>query len=272
MSNRMGSREPPLVALIPAAGFGSRLPSVVSSKEMLPIPMSGKQGKNAEAAEPVICHLLRSLRRARVAETRIVLRQGKWDILDYLCGPVWDDMRLNYVITRGTKGVPQTVALGLQDYPEADILFGFPDILFEPANAFETLASTLKTSTSDVVLGAFPTENPSKMDMLQINPDGQVAVIDIKPEQTTLEFAWIMAAWKPSFSQYFLDLLRDAPKRLQERTAATGDLHLGHALQLAIQDGLRVEAHSFAAGRSLDIGTPEDLERARNWFGKDEQG
>ena len=47
--------------------------------------------------------------------------------------------------------------------------------------------------------------------------------------------------------------------------AAGRELYPGDLLQVAVDEGLRVEAVHFPAGRHLDIGTPEDLERARSW-------
>ena len=260
-----------MIALIPAAGVGSRLPGTASSKEMLPAQVGGDAGDEMTHTEPVICHLLRSLRRAGVSETRIVLRNGKWDIPDYLSDPAWDDVNARYVITRGTSGVPETTALGLRDRPETDIVFGFPDILFEPVSAIGDLVNRLRSSRADLVLGLFPTENPAKMDMVRTDADGRVSAIDIKPAQTSLEFAWIMAAWKPSFTRYFLDVQRDMPDRIRQQASQHGDLHLGHTFQLAMQDGLAIEAEIFANGRSLDIGTPDDLDKAANWFMRDKE-
>ena len=269
MSKRSHSCDAGFIALIPAAGIASRLPQVVGSKEMLPVAAAGVGHPPGVETEPVICHLLRSLRQAGATETRIVLRTGKWDIPEYLSQHDWNDLNLKFVFTRGTSGVPETVATGLRDRPGANILFGFPDILFEPVDAMKKLGRRLLDSEADVILGAFPTLNSAKMDMVKIEQDDRVSTIEIKPEHTSLEFTWITAAWTPSFTDYFLDLQQNAPARVQRQAAAHADLHLGHSLQLAIDDGLRVEAQVFTSGRSLDIGTPDDLGKAQNWLKRD---
>jgi len=257
MSNGSRPENRRFIALIPAAGIASRLPQLEFSKEMLPVQLRPDDKPAADETEPAICHLLRAFRLVRVAETRIVSRSGKKDITEHLGDVSWADMNIRFHLTEGTSGVPETVSRGLHDHPNADVLFGFPDILFEPADAFSMLGKRLRKSEADVVLGLFPTETPSKMDMVRTDPDGRVTAIEIKPGQTSLKYTWIMAAWKPTFTDYLL-------------ATQHCDQHLGHTLLLAIRDGLRVESVTFASGRSLDIGTPDDLDKARHWFDRDD--
>ena len=268
MSKRSDPNAPGFLALVPAAGVASRLPQLRTSKEMSSVPMHPGLGSADSKAEPVICHLLRSLRLANIIETRIVLRTGKWDIPDHLSNADWDDMNLRYTITSGTSGVPETILLGLADKPAANVLFGFPDILFEPVTAFETMSIRLLESAADVVLGAFPTRNPAKMDMIGIEADSSVSRIDIKNADSPFDLTWILAAWRQSFTAYVVDIQRDEPARVADK-AAHSPVHLGHVLQLAIEDGMRVEAQAFPGGRSIDIGTPDDLECAAGWLDRD---
>ena len=260
MSNKFEASERQCAGLVPAAGFATRLPGLAGSKEMLEV-----------GGEPAIGHLLRAFRNAGVAETRVVLRQGKWDIPEFLAGPDWQDLNIRYHVTRGTSGVPETVALGLQGLTVDTVLFGFPDILFEPSDAFFRLRNRLHSGDADVVLGLFPTQTPSKMDMVEIDGLDRVVAIEIKPDSTALELTWITAAWRKSFTEYFLSMQQDTPERIRQRAGPGGDPHIGHVLQLAMDDGLVVTAVRFGDGRSLDIGTPEDLDRARGWHGKDDQ-
>ena len=263
MSKNIQFRASEFIALIPAAGLGSRLPDHGLSKEMLPVLPRYKCGESEFTAEPVISYLLASLRQAGVTETRIALRKGKWDIPEYLAGKTWDDMNFAYTITRGTLGVPESVALGLRDAPERNVVFRFPDILVEPASAFSHLIERLQKNLPDIVLGLFPTENPAKMNMVKTEADGSVTAIDIKPAKTALDFTWILAAWRPTFTKYFRELMDNVPKRTAVQAMTNNDIRLGHAFQLALEDGLAIEAESFVQGRSLDVGTPEDLKLAQ---------
>lgn len=247
------------VAVIPAAGAGTRLPDRELSKELLPF------GPPQAGSKPVISHLLRCLGRAAIDDLIIVVRDDKKDIMDYVAGPEWSNKRIRVMTTPGTSGVPETVALGLRDAGAHNIAFGFPDILFEPQRAFADLKSRLESSQADVVLGLFPTERSAKFDMVATDDDGRVTAIDIKPEKTKLALTWILAAWTPAFSEFLMRLVFAQPARLDALAGDAGGSHLGHAFQLAMRDGFTIESVRFDKGRLLDVGTPDDLARAAEW-------
>ena len=253
------TRASKYVALLPAAGTGSRLPDRKLSKELV------RFGGGAGEGRPAISHLLGCIADADVRDIVVVLREGKKDIEEYLSGDEWQRLRFSYRITPGTSGVPETVMLGLDDNRDAHVVFGFPDILFTPVNAIGQMIRQLESTDVDVVLGLFPTDNPSKMDMVRTNHLGQVIGIEIKPEQTELPLTWILAVWKPTFSDFLIRLVRDDPDRLEAQARGFDGSHLGHAFQLALASGLAIDATEFDDGRSLDIGTPEDLALAQTW-------
>jgi glucose-1-phosphate thymidylyltransferase len=234
------------VAVIPAAGAGTRLPDRELSKELMPYASPDR------AQKPVISHLLQCFSRAGVDDTVVVLRDDKTDIVDYLAGSEWSGKRFRFTMTPGTSGVPETVALGVNEVGAHNVAFGFPDILFEPRDAFVKLMDRLDRSGADIVLGLFPTDTPEKMDMVATDSAGRVTDIVIKPESTTLELTWILATWSPRFSAFLAD--------------NHGGSHLGDAFLSAMADGFAIEAVAFEEGRSLDIGTPEDLARAEQWM------
>ena len=235
------------VALLPAAGIGSRLPNRQGSKELL------RFGGGTEDGDPVISHVLGCMDLAGINNVIVVLRDEKKDIFEYLTSSEWSHFKFAFEFTPGTSGVPETVALGLGGTQARSVIFGFPDILFEPRDAFVRLIERLDKSGADVVLGLFPTGNPSKMDMVATDESGCVTEIEIKPDATTLDLTWILAAWRPSFSAYI--------------AANHEGSHLGDIFQLAMADGMQIESEPFIEGRSLDIGTPDDLDRAKTWLG-----
>jgi glucose-1-phosphate thymidylyltransferase len=254
---KSGSSE--YVGLLPAAGVGSRLPDRQLSKELL------QYGDTHGTGRPVISHLLSCMRQAGITDVTVVLRQGKEDIREHLAGSEWHDINIAYEMTAGTSGVPETVALGLSRIRSSPVAFGFPDILFEPCDAFTGMMRRLENSDADVVLGLFPTDNPKKMDMVGVDATGRVTGIEIKPEHTSLDLTWILAVWNATFSKFLGNIMHTNPARISALAASAGDGHLGHAFQLAIADGLKIDAESFPHGKSLDIGTPEDLHLARSW-------
>ena len=254
------SADSEYVALLPAAGIGSRLPDCLSSKELL------RFGDDQQGGSPVISHVLSCVRLAGIDDVIVVLRDGKQDIFEYLVSNEWHDIDFTFKITPGTSGVPETVALGLGEVQARNVVFGFPDILFEPRDAFVNLIHRLENSEADVVLGLFPTDNPHKMDMVDKDNSGRVIDIQIKPNSTKLDLSWILAVWRPSFSAYLHELVYGNATRLATMATNHDGSHLGHVFQLAMADGLRIDSESFDDGRSLDIGTPDDLSLARTWL------
>jgi len=247
-------------AIVPAAGMGTRLPDKTQSKEVLAV------GTRSGRARPAIAHLLACIDEVDVDEVAVVLRAGKRDIREYLGGEDAPQLTYRLANTTGTRGVAETVGLGLQslDAPASySIVFGFPDILLKPSDAYVHLVSALENGDADVVLGLFPTQTPSKMDMVAVDDEARVLDIQIKPANTELSLTWILAVWRPTFSACLQDMLSDDKwiEQFQQTEA-----HLGSAFLAAMAKGLRIDAVAFPDGQSLDIGTPEDYERAQHWI------
>jgi glucose-1-phosphate thymidylyltransferase len=137
------------------------------------------------------------------------------------------------------------------------VALGFPDILFSPADSYARLKDKIETTDADVVLGVFPANKPEKTDMVEIDTDNHVLNIIIKPKQTELKLTWGIAVWKPVFSRYLHDYLFR-----QQRKKTDPELHIGHVMQAAINDGMTVVAEMVSDQAYLDIGTPDDLSRA----------
>ena len=251
------SKPSSYVGLIPAAGLGTRLPDRNTCKELVPVGLEpGRQ-------EPVIAALLRSLKLAGIHRMNVVVRREKTDLKAYLADTEWRDLQLGIIETGGTSGVPETVVRGLDETQDRNIAFGFPDILFTPESAFSELSAALGQRKTDVVLGLFPTDNPAKMDMVEYDSHNMVKNIEIKPAATRLKYTWVLAVWNATFSHYLIELLRsDGPKPTAEQSYD----HLGQAFQSAIKDRIRVGSVLFDEGRVLDIGTPDDLALAANWY------
>jgi len=73
-----------IVGLIPAAGKAERLAPLPCSKEIYPLGLHGPQKKKDFRIRVVSEHLLESMQLAGIAKVFIILRKGKWDILQYL--------------------------------------------------------------------------------------------------------------------------------------------------------------------------------------------
>lgn len=241
-----------IVGLIPAAGQGTRIRPLPCSGEIYPIRFDPSK----EGRPKAVCHyLLEKMRSAGIRKAYIVLREGKWDIPAYLGDGRMLGMHLAYLIVDVPFGVPFTIDRAFPFVQEAIIGLGFPDIFFEPDNVFMRLLDRLSLNHCDVVLGLFPSDRPYKADMVDIDPEGRIRNIVIKPHQTALRFTWGVAVWTPLFTQFihnYLETLK--PSMLEEK-----ELFIGEVVQAAIDEGLRVEGVHVADEAFLDIGTPEDL-------------
>ena len=258
------------VGLIPAGGRAERISPLPCSKEIFPVGF-GEIKKQGQRHPKVAAHyLLEKMYLAGAKKAFFVLRKGKWDIPAYFGNGAMVNLAIGYLITDLPHGVPFTLDSAFTFIENKQVLFGFPDILLQPDDVYVRLVDRMHVSHADIVLGLFLAENPQKMDMVDLNSDGKICGIHIKPAQTNLKWTWIIAVWDFAFTQFMHDYVHHflettaAPK-----TGFTGDapkeVHLGDVIQAAIESGLSCDKVLFPQGRYIDIGTPEDMASASHF-------
>lgn len=241
------------IGLIPAAGRAERLGPLPCSKELLPV---GFRDTPRGPAPKVACHhLLERFRAAGVRRAYLVLHESKWDIPRYLGTGELADLALAYVVIPGSWSVPETLDRAWPFVQDARVALGFPDILFEPADAYARLIERQEATGADLVLGLFPTARCQTTDMVDLGPDGRVRRLEIRPPSTELRYNWLIAVWGPAFTRHLHDTVATAPDTGRE-------LQIGAVVQGAVDAGLHVEGVEFPAGSFRDIGTPGDLAAA----------
>jgi glucose-1-phosphate thymidylyltransferase len=254
--NKSSQRE--VIGLFPAGGQATRIAPLPGSKELYPIGFRPvDEGRSLRPK--VVCHyLLEKMRLAGVRKVYIVLREGKWDIPAYLGDGSLLDMHLAYLMMGLPFGAPYTIDQAYPFVQEALVAFGFPDVLFQPDDAFVQLLARQAETQADIVLGLFPSDQPHTADMVDFDDAGQVRHIHIKPAQTDLTYTWMIAVWTPVFTQFMHDHLANVV------TQASGqkELFVGDVIQAALLQGLPVQTVLFPGGKCLDIGLPENLVKA----------
>jgi glucose-1-phosphate thymidylyltransferase len=101
--------------------------------------------------------------------------------------------------------------------------------------------------------------------MLDIDEQGRVRSIDLKPQSSSLRFTWSCAVWSPAFSQFMRGCVeRERATHARNPLAfrsidPQGDLPAGAIIRAAIEKGLRVHGATFPDETCIDIGTPENL-------------
>jgi glucose-1-phosphate thymidylyltransferase len=155
-------------------------------------------------------------------------------------------------------GTPYSVDQAFPFVRQATVALGFPDMLFGPEDIFTTLLEHQQASGADVVLGLFPADRPEKVDMVELDDDGNVRQIVIKPRHTDLRDTWGVAVWAPTFTDFMHEFLT-----LHQKTAAVKtELFVGDVVQAAIKNGLSVHGVQVSEQPFLDIGTWDDLSKA----------
>ncbi|RKT47468.1 nucleotidyltransferase family protein [Thiocapsa rosea] len=260
------------VALIPAAGHGTRLSPLPMSKELFPIGFAEKiTGSERSVYPKVACHyLLDGLRAAGITEGFFILRPSKWDIPNYFGDGSAFGMRLAYLTVHVPFGVPFSLDQAYPFIQQNIVALGFPDILISPEGAHRTLLKRLIEGNADIVLGLFPTDEPHKVGVVDLGSDGQVVGIYEKSNHIQLRYMWAIAVWRPSFTRFLHEFVERQLKLLIGVQPSHNLLHLpvykelsiGDVMHSAIHDGMRVEAEIFSEGHYIDIGTPENLIKA----------
>ncbi len=247
--------ENDFVAVIPAAGRGTRISPSPCSKEIYPV---GWQTINGKKKPKVISqYLLESLRSAGISKAFIVIRDDKWDIPKYYKDGGSLNMNIAYIVTEGTKGHPFTLAKALSFVKDSNVAFGFPDIYFQPCDAFTHLVHHYHKSKPDVLLGLFPVSEPSKHDLVHISNDWEVTEINLRGNKEVGEaYTWIFSLWGPKFTQFISDYLQSCFLQNIEET----ELMLDHIFLEALSKEFRISALPFDDGYYLDIGTEEGIE------------
>lgn len=251
-----------IAGLIPMAGRASRLGKIPFSKELYPILFGKDNG-----IKSVSSFLIESMKKAGVKNYHLILRDGKWDIPSYFGSG--KDFKVNfcYHIAKYGYGVPFTINQAYPFIKNKLVVLGFPDILFEPHNAFNYLLDKLNEHETSVVLGIIPVDNPESWDMVEVDKDGFVSKIHIKPKKVkNLKYNWFIAAWKPEFSiflhNFVESLLHDKTKNFLDNN----ELYFGDILNAAIQEGMEIKYEVFPNSKCLDIGTVEGLKKSKTFF------
>ena len=243
----------PLLGLIPAAGRAERLGPLPCSKELLPIGF--RETERGPAPKVAGHYLLERLRAGGVRRAFMVLHESKWDVPRYFGSGEIADVALAYLSIPGSRSVPETLDRAFPFVQDAIVSLGFPDVIFEPVDAYARLVERQAAAGADLVLGLFPTERFQTTDMVELAPDGRVVRVEVRPQSTALRYNWLIAVWGPGFTHFLHEAVRAAPAEERE-------LQIGAVVQGAVAAGLHVEGIEFPSGSYRDIGTPAELAAA----------
>jgi len=217
-----------LVAVVPAAGHALRLGPQPVSKEVLPV-----------LGRPVMDHLVEQLLLAGPDELRVVTRPEKTDVTAHA-------RSLGAQVVHGYPAdVTASLGLGLTGLADHDeVLFGFPDTVFEPPDAFVQVLAALRAG-ADVALGLFrvPPADLPRSDVVVLDDDGRVQRIEVKPAVPRGDLVWGVAATSAG-------VLRAVPAGTEPGAHFDRLARSGRVVGVPL------------SSRWLDIGVPDALARA----------
>lgn len=256
--------KPEVVAIIPAAGHARRLAPLPCSKEIFPIGFQQASYPGQWRPKVVTHYLLEHLREAGIAEAIMVIRRDKTDIVRYLGDGHAFGINLEYRMIDDSSSSPMSIDAAFDRVEQRTVALGFPDILFNPCRAYDQVLTRLSTSRADVVLGLFPVQHPSMVDMVAFDAHGEVTAFEIKPKKTALKYQWTLAVWTPRFSAFMHDYLgagHCSPQRHIEilAFAQKSELYMSDVLYAAQRAGLKIYSVVVSNELCLDMGTPQTL-------------
>jgi len=257
-----------VVGLVPAAGRGNRIAPLPCSKELYPIGFRRDEQSGDLRARVASHHLFEKFREAGVLRAYVILRNGKWDIPAYFGDGQMVGINVAYLAITDSLGPPDTLDRTYHFVEGKSVAVAFPDILFGPDDVFARLLARLRDTRADLVLGMYPAHDVRVLDMIDVDSEGRVRAIVLKPTSSDLRYTWLCAVWNPAFTRFMHTFLEHErakadPDRLAYRSIdAQGDLPVGAVIKAAIEKGLHVQGLAFPNERYIDIGTPENLMEA----------
>jgi glucose-1-phosphate thymidylyltransferase len=250
-----------ITGVVPAAGRGTRLWPYPCPKELFPIGYEEYNINGMIQKRPkVISHyLIERMVAAGAYRIIFILGENKQDVMRYYGDGRRFNAEIVYRYQEEPKGMPYALDLARNLAAGDVVIFGMPDVIFDPKDAFAQLLDRHFADQNDLTLGLFPTTTPQKFGMVELDAEGHVTSVIDKPQRTTLKYLWGLAVWSDAFAN-------ELSKFIDMNRASEQEIVLGDAFGLAINDGLKVKGTIFQTGRYIDIGTPEGLDEAIRTF------
>lgn len=250
-----------IVGLIPAAGKGTRLAPFPCPKELFPVGYQDYEVKgNIERRPKVVSqYLFEEMLAAGAERIFIIVGEDKHDILRYYGDGHRFGAQVCYLYQEELRGMPFALDLAYPWLRGETVVFGMPDTIVEPKDAFAQMLHRHWATGADLTLGLFATEAPWKLCPVETDDQGRVTYLVDKPRQTHLRNTWGICCWGERFTELMHQYLLEAPY-------AGKEIVLADVFNEALRQGWNVQGLHFTDGQYLDIGTAEELDTALRKF------
>lgn len=235
-------------AVLLAAGRGSRLGALTENQ---PKPLLSVAGR------PIIVHILDGLRRAGIEEITVITGY-LGDVLERELGNgEASGLNLRYVRQENLNGTARALALARDWLGDEQFFAGWGDILVRPENYRRVIRAA---RLADAAIAVNEVDDPWAGAAVYVDEAKIVQRIVEKPARGTSTTRWNNAGLSVVGMSIWAEIDRLQPS---ER----GEYELPRAVAALVAGGARVVAVPVE-GEWFDVGTAEELERARAEFGK----
>lgn len=238
-------------AVLLAAGRGKRLGALTAETPKTLLDVAGS---------PLLAHIADALAAAGLAHFIVVTGYLSEQIEGWAKSYQRENPEIKITTVRqpelnGTGGAMLAARAHLAGLPR--FVFGWGDILMDRAN-YPRFVHHARIDEYDLMLAVNRVKDPSRGAAVYVTPHMIVERLEEKPAPGTARTEWNNAGLFATGQIIFDYLTRLKP-------SVRGELEVPGAIAQMIADG-RVVLAVDMRGFWSDVGTPEDLEKARAWF------
>ncbi len=165
--------------VLPMAGKGTRLQPIGFSKELYPVISNKRHFAISE-------YLINELEASNVDEIKLVVNPEKLDIAKYYS----NYRKLIGMYFYSSASLPESCLYPIDVMNDDDIcLFGLPDTIYSPRNAFKKILSQLKRGAG-ISLGIFKVLDPTKYDSVRFTKKMRVLEVRVKKNPPCSQYVW----------------------------------------------------------------------------------
>jgi len=213
-------------AIILAAGRGSRMKSTDTNKVTLPL-----------GDKPMVRHAVDRLESMNFASIVIVVGFAKDSVIESLKGTkaIFADQDV-------PQGTGHALSCGLSKVPDSIehvLVMNGDDSAFYSEEVLEKLVSSHLVSGADITLLTIEKDNPFGLG--RIVRDNNDKLIDIIEEKNATDEQRLIKEVNPGCYIFRLSFLNDYKNKIQ-KNELTGEYYINNFIELAVKEGLSVEA------------------------------